>query len=126
MEAPGDLAARILLGLPPRRAGLDRRALLRFAAAVVAAFGVWFFATGAVPTLANAAPQPIVERALVDTRAALPGSLSTSLEPWAMTAATPVDTHPLLVAALGLVVLVGGLWLARRLLRRAPKRRAAR
>ncbi len=126
MEEPGDLAARIMLGLPSRHAGLDRRALLRFAAAVVAVFGVWFFTTGAVPSLANAAPQPIVERVLVDTQAALPGTLGTSLETWPLTGATAEDDHAWLAAALGFALLGTGLWLAWRLLRRTPGRNAAK
>lgn len=124
LAEPGDLAARIMLGLPSRRAGVDRRALVRFAAAVVAAFGVWLLTTGAVPSLAAAAPQPIVERALVDTRAVLPEALGTSLTPWAANAAAPADTHPALLAACGLALWIGGLWLARRLLRRPPGRSA--
>lgn len=125
-EMPDGLASRILAGLPeredrarpePRREArpvLRLHPALRAAAAVLAAFVAWFAATGTLPRAAVAAPP--VREALRPAQGLLP-SLPTLETPAVLTG------HPTLALAAGIVLLILGIALARRVL--ASDRRCA-
>ena len=116
---PPDLAGRIVGGLPGRGRLLSLHRALRVAAAILVAFTAWFAATGAVPTAALADPAPALRDAIRPAQDLLPTGVLPTLE-----APSLVTEQPLGTAALGIVLLVIGLVLARRLLTPAsPSRR---
>jgi anti-sigma factor RsiW len=120
LPLPAGLTDRIAGGLSPRRArGGVLAGVMRAAAAVLAAFLAWLLATGALPTPARAAPAPAVENALRAARDLVPPL------PTVGTAVADVGAPPVAAMALGLVLLIGGLILARRMLGRSDRRTGA-
>ena len=115
LPAPPDLAARVVAGLP-RPAGrvLSLQAIARLAAAVLLAIGTWVATLGGMPTLAHAAPPPLVEEVLAPTRALLPAP-PVDLTTLGLEDATGGEDVPAgVLAGVGAVLLAAGLLLARR------------
>ncbi|MHC5011686.1 MAG: hypothetical protein ACYTG6_12190 [Planctomycetota bacterium] len=129
------LAAEDLLAVPPHvvegvLAALPRgrrlvlQPLARMAAAVVLAFAAWLTSGGAAPTLAAAAPADVVGKTLEPAIRLVP--LPRVQEPHAALAEAGVATEsasPLALGVVGALVLVAGLFLARRLSRGGGPRR---
>lgn len=122
LPAPPDLAARVMLGLPSQTQGVRLSGILRFAAAVLAVLGAWVFATGALPSVAAAAPAPLLEHAVAPMRTLLPDGLGRSLTPLASATVGDAGGSPLLAAGAGALLLAGGLLVAWRLLQ-GPRRK---
>ena len=110
LPAPPGLAERITAGLPRRGRVLSLPALARLAAAVLLAVGTWVAAIGGTPSLAHAETPPLVQEVLAPTRTLLPDA-ALALPPLAP---TEDDVPPSALAAVGLALLAGGLFLARR------------
>lgn len=113
LPEPEGLAGRIVAVLPRRARVLSLPALARLAAAVLLALGTWVAAFGTAPTLAQA-------EALGPAHDLLPVA---ALEIGELGLGETVEAEDVPAAGLalgGLVLLGGGLLLARRMLRRAP------
>jgi len=116
LPEPEGLAERVVAALPRRGRVLSLPALARLAAAVLLVLGTSFAAFGTAPTLAQA-------EVLEGARDLLPVP-AVDLGDLGLSGATETDDVPAgVLGAAGLVLLGGGLILARRLLRRPPSSR---
>jgi anti-sigma factor RsiW len=128
-QAPAGLADRILAGLPSRTAAATRpagrllrlRALSRLAAAVVLSLGAWLAVAGTTAPRAAAASPAVVGQALGPALQCLP---HVEVDAAALPLSAPDAGGAGWWAAAGLVLLAGGVLLARRLSRGIPAPRS--